>query len=409
MKKIRDEQEFKRNPQAVIMASTPSKKKCEMLDPKIKLALIITPTKSGHRREFYYYADGGKHTKFLGNAEKIDYYEARRLCVEYAQNPNPQKIKDKPLTLRDVFGVLCENRNWSASTLKKNQHIFRTKIEAMGLADIAVTKITGDDIEKIAGKIHKQGHYAAFDDFFKLINLMTSYLMAKEIIEKPLYRKSIRDQFVFSKSDGYGYIKYQSDLKKLIGHIMGIRSKSVRNALTLGLVTALRHANLRKITRQHIVYNEEEEARGWEIRLPKFQMKVADNGNFTLAIPQELAEWLLKIAESQPDDKYLFPNPEHKIYCEAAFRKALRSFKPDNPGNERNFTPHSFRRTMTTITRNKRVTNNIQYDDISRVLSHKKEGDNQENYDMSDDIETKRMVLSWWLDFLKSNGLELKI
>ena len=88
---------------------------------------------------------------------------------------------------------------------------------------------------------------------------------------------------------------------------------------------------------------------GWEIRIPKSEMKVKKNGDFTLAIPLELAEWLQKIAQSQPDEKYLFPNPEHGIYCEATFRKALRSYKADNPGNERNFTPHSFRRTMTTI------------------------------------------------------------
>ena len=407
MKKIRDQKEFARNPQAVIFACKPPKKRCEMLDPKIKLSIIITPIAKGHRYEYYFYSDGGKHTKFLGNAEKIDYYSARRACVEYAANP--KKVKDKPITLRDVFAALCENRNWSAATLKKKQHIFRTKIEAMGLADISVTKITSDDIDKVAQKIHKRRHYAAFNDFFKLINTMTSYLIAKEIIEKPLYKKDVREQYVFSKSDGYGFIKYQSDLKKLIEHIMSLKSRSVRNALTLGLCTALRHANLREMTRQHIAYNEEEEARGWEIRIPKFQMKVADNGDFTLAIPKELAEWLLKIAEAQPNEKYLFPNPEHGIYCEATFRKALRSYKADNPGNEKNFTPHSFRRTMTTITRNKRVLNNIQYDDISRVLSHKKEGDNQENYDMSDDIETKRMVLSWWLDFLKQNGLELKI
>lgn len=409
MKKIRDEQEFKRNPQAVILSRKPERKKCEMLDSKIKLSIIITPIAKGHRYEYYFYADGGKHIKFLGNAEKMDYYSARRACVEYAQNPNPKKVKDKPITLRDVFAVLCENRNWSAATLKKKQHIFRTKIEGMGLADISVTKITSDDIDKVAQKIHKQKHYAAFNDFFKLVNTMTSYLLAKEIIEKPLYKKSIREQYVFEESDGYGYIKYQSDLKKLIEHIMSLKSRSVRNALTLGLVTALRHANLREMTRQHVVFNEEEEARGWEIRVPKHEMKVKKNGDFTLAIPAELAEWLLKIAETQPDEKYLFPNAEHSVYCEATFRKALRSYKPDSPGNEKNFTPHSFRRTMTTLTRNKRVLNNIQYDDISRVLSHKKEGDNQKNYDMSDDIETKRMVLSWWLNYLKQNGLELKL
>ena len=407
--KIRDNKEFRRNPQAVIMASTPERKKCEMLDPSIKLAIIITPIKNGHRREFYYYSEGGKHIKFLGNAEKIDYYSARRLCAEYAANPNPQKQKDKPLTLRDVFLALPEEKKWSAATMKKKQHIFRTKFEAMGIADVPVTKLGHEDFQKIAQKIHKQNHYAAYLDFFKLANTMNTWLVEEDKIEKPLFKKSLKAKYEFDESDGYGYVANKNDLKKLIQHIMSLKSRSVRNALILGLCTALRHANLREMTRLHVIFNEEEESRGWEIRIPKHEMKVKKNGDFVLAIPQELAEWLQKVAQSQPDEKYLFPNPEHGTYCEATFRKALRRYKADNPGNEKNFTPHSFRRTMTTIVRNKRTINNIHFDDIDRVLAHKKKEKNRENYDMSDDIGTKRMVLEWWLSYLKQNGLELKI
>lgn len=372
MKKIREHKEFARNPQAVIMACTPERKKCEMLDPKIKLAIIVTPTKNGHRREFYYYADGGKHLRLLGNAEKMDYYSARRACIEYGQNPNPKKVKDKPLTLRGVFLELIEEKKWSPATLKKKQHIFRTKFEAMGIADTPITKLTHEDFQQIAKKIHEKNQYGAYLDFFKLANTMNTWLVEEEKIEKPLFKKSLKGKYEFDEPDGYGYVANKNDLKKLIQHIMGLKSRSVRNALILGLCTALRHANLRHMTRQHIVYNDEEEARGWEIRIPKSEMKVKKNGDFKLAIPAELAEWLIKICESQPNEKYMFPNPEHGIYCEATFRKALRTFQPDNPGNEKNFTPHSFRRTMTTITRNKRTLNNIQYDDISRVLAHKK-------------------------------------
>ena len=245
MKKIRDEKEFARNPQAVILARKPEHKKCEMLDSKIKLAIIITPIAKGHRYEYYFYADGGKHTKFLGNAEKIDYYEARRLCVEYAQNPNPQKVKDKPLTLRDVFLALPEEKKWSAATLKKKQHIFRTKFEAMGIADTPVSKLTHEDFQKIAKKIHEKNQYGAYLDFFKLANTMNTWLIGEDKIEKPLFKKSLKAKYEFDESDGYGYVANKNDLKKLIEHIMSLKSRSVRNALTLGLVTALRHANLR--------------------------------------------------------------------------------------------------------------------------------------------------------------------
>ena len=54
MKKIRDNKEFARNPQAVIKASTLERKKCEMLDSAIKPTVIIMHIKSSHRRESYY-------------------------------------------------------------------------------------------------------------------------------------------------------------------------------------------------------------------------------------------------------------------------------------------------------------------------------------------------------------------
>nr|DAT69290.1 MAG TPA: hypothetical protein [Caudoviricetes sp.] len=54
MKKIRDNKEFARNPQAVIKASTLERKKCEMLDSAIKPTVIIMHIKSSHRRESCY-------------------------------------------------------------------------------------------------------------------------------------------------------------------------------------------------------------------------------------------------------------------------------------------------------------------------------------------------------------------
>ena len=248
MKKIRDEQEFKRNPQAVILSRKPERKKCEMLDSKLKLSIIITPIAKGHRYEYYFYADGGKHTKFLGNAEKMDYYEARRACAEYAQNPNPKKVKDKPITLRDVFLELIEEKKWSAATLKKKQHIFKTKFIQNKIADVPVIKLGHEDFQQIAKKIHEKNQYGAYLDFFKLANTINTWLMAEDKIEKPLFKKSLKGKYEFDEPDGYGYVANQNDLKKLIEHIMSLKSRSVRNALILGLATALRHANLRFMT-----------------------------------------------------------------------------------------------------------------------------------------------------------------
>jgi len=54
MKKNRDNKEFARNPQTIIMVSTPERKKYEMLDSAIKPTVIIMHIKSSHRRESYY-------------------------------------------------------------------------------------------------------------------------------------------------------------------------------------------------------------------------------------------------------------------------------------------------------------------------------------------------------------------
>ena len=137
-------------------------------------------------------------------------------------------------------------------------------------------------------------------------------------------------------------------------------------------------------------------------------MKIRKNGDFTLAIPQELGVWLSSILEKQPNDELFFPNPEHAVYSEATLRKALRAFKPDFPCIEKNITPHSFRRILSTLTSEKRTENDIQYDDIDRVLAHQKKKI-RKHYDKSKDMATKRMVLEWWLKYLKQNGLELKL
>lgn len=413
MKKIRDEQEFKRNPQDVILSRKPAKKRCEMLDGKIKLAVIITPNQKGHRYEYYYYSNGGKHLKRLGDAQTMDYYSARRACIEYAANPNPQKQKNAPKTLADVFAEVSSARSWQGETLRKRENCFNSKFRRIGkIADKPIKNVTADDIRKIAASIHARGERAAFDDFFGLASTISRYSESAEYVDKPIFKSTLKENFVFpevsEEEEGYGYINDVRDLRAFIEKIMSIGSQNVRNALIFGLCTSLRHANIRNMGRKHL---QKKEDGSYAILIPRNEMKVKKNGDFVLGIPQELAQWLERIAESQPDDSLLFPNPKtHEPYSETTLRKNVE-FMPQFSPNPKKIVVHSFRHTMSTLVNEERDDENnnigISADDVERALAHKKPK-MQKKYNKSKAEKTTRKVLTWWLSYLKSNGLELK-
>lgn len=410
MKKIRDEQEFKRNPQDVILSRKPAKKRCEMLDSKIKLAVIITPSSKSHRYEYYYYANGGKHLKRLGDVQAMDYYSARRACIEYSKNPNPTKEKNKTKTLADVFAEVSSARTWQGETLRKRTNTFNSKFK--GLAHKPIKNVTADDIRKIAAAIHARGERAAFDDFFGLASTISRYSENAEYIEKPIFKKTLKENFVFpevpEEEEGYGYICDVRDLRAFIEKIMSIGSQNVKNALIFGLCTSLRHANIRNMGRKHL---QKKEDGSYAIFIPRNEMKVRKNGDFTLGIPTELAEWLEKIAESQPDDSLLFPNPKtHEPFSETTLRKNVE-FMPQFSPSPKKIVVHSFRHTMSTLVNEERDdennNNGISADDVERALAHKKPK-MRKKYDKSKAEKTTRKVLTWWLSYLKENGLELK-
>ena len=184
MKKIRDEQEFKRNPQDVILSRKPAKKRCEMLDSKIKLAVIITPSSKSHRYEYYYYANGGKHLKRLGDAQTMDYYSARRAAIEYGKNPNPTKEKNKTKTLVDVFAEVSSARSWQGETLRKRTNMYNSKFK--GLAHKPIKNVTADDIRKIAARYT---HGASVPHLTTFLGLLRRFLGI------PRVRSTLRNLF----------------------------------------------------------------------------------------------------------------------------------------------------------------------------------------------------------------------
>ena len=340
----------------------------------------------------------------------MDYYAARRAAIEYGKNPNPTKEKNKTKTLADVFAEVLSARSWQGETLRKRTNTYNSKFK--GLAHKPIKNVTADDIRKIAATIHARGERAAFDDFFGLASTISRYSESAEYIEKPIFKNTLKENFVFpevpEEEEGYGYINDVRDLRAFIAKIMSIGSQNVRNALILGLCTSLRHANIRNIGRKHL---QKKEDGSYAIFIPRNEMKVKKNGDFVLGIPQELAQWLEKIAENQPNDLLFFPNPEtHKPYSETTLRKNVEFFPQFSP-NPKKIVVHSFRHTMSTLVNEERDDENnnvsISADDVERALAHKKPK-MQKKYDKSKAEKTTRKVLTWWLSYLKSNGLELK-
>ena len=187
----------------------------------------------------------------------------------------------------------------------------------------------------------------------------------------------MKENFIFpevpEEEEGYGYICDVRDLRAFVSKIMSIGSQNVHNALIFGLCTSLRHANIRNMGRKHL---QKKEDGSYAIVIPKNEMKVKKNGDFVLGLPLELAVWLEKIAESQPDDSLFFPNPmTHKPYSETTLRKNVE-FMPQFSPSPKKIVIHSFRHTMSTLVNEERDDENnnvsISADDVERALAHKK-------------------------------------
>ena len=343
----------------------------------------------------FYYGEQGKLVKFLGSAKDLNYKTALKMAKELSVGATP---KGKAFnTLGSVFDSYLSfgAKRWAPQTMAKKLKIYK---KFAPIKDKDVSRIKADSIFAIADKLYHSEKFAALKDFLVEAKMVFSYAKNRQKIDKnPLADVDFSKIYAMPESDGFGHIETDKDLRSLIAYCCDYAgSRDVRNALVLGLCTALRAANVRFLSRENLARDEN----GYYLVFLKDEMKVKRNGDMYLGIPQELGEWL----DSMDVGTYFFMGRSgEKALSDAILSKALKDYTPETPKGRIVF--HSFRGILSTFSHEVDESDVSDYD-ISRVLSHKIRGV-ERSYNKSKSIATTRRVLTWWFRYLKDRGLKL--
>ena len=343
----------------------------------------------------YYYGEQGKLVKFLGSAKDISYKTALKMAKELSVGATP---KGKAFnTLGSVFELYLASgsKSWAPRTTAKKLKIYK---KFAPIKDKDIARIKADSIFTIADELYQAEKFAALKDFLVEAKMLFTYAKNRQkIANNPLDNIDFSKIYVIPDSDGFGHIETDNDLRSLIAYCCDYAgSRDVRNALVLGLCTALRAGNIRTLQKRHLKLDEN----GYYLAFNKDEMKVSSNGDMYLGIPQELGEWL----ENMDVGTHFFMGRAGKgLLSDAILSKSLKDYQPENPKGRIVF--HSFRSILSTFAHEVDESEVSDYD-ISRTLSHKIRGV-EKSYNKSKSIATTRRVLSWWFVYLKNRGLTL--
>lgn len=343
----------------------------------------------------YYYGTQGKLVKFLGSSKDLSYKNALKLAKELnaGATPNGKAFA----TLASVFDSYLSfgSKRWEPQTMAKKLKIYK---KFAPIKDKDIARIKADSIFAIADELYHAEKFAALKAFLVEAKMVFSYAKNRQKISKnPLDGIDFSKIYVVPESDGFGHIETDNDLRSLIAYCCDYAgSRDVRNALILGLCTALRAGNIRTLQKRHLRLDEN----GYYLAFNKDEMKVSSNGDMYLGIPQEIGEWL----ENMDVGTHFFMGRAGKgLLSDAILSKALKDYAPEDPKGRIVF--HSFRSILSTFSHEVDESDVSDYD-ISRVLSHKIRGV-ERSYNKSKSIATTRRVLTWWFRYLKDRGLKL--
>ena len=343
----------------------------------------------------FYYGEQGKLVKFLGSAKDLSYKTALKMAKELSVGATP---KGKAFcTLGSVFELYLASgsKSWAPRTTAKKLKIYK---KFAPIKDEDIARIKADSIFTIADELYQAEKFAALKDFLVEAKMLFTYAKNRQkIANNPLDNIDFSKIYVIPDSDGFGHVETDNDLRSLIAYCCDYAgSRDVRNALVLGLSTALRAGNIRTLQKRHLKLDEN----GYYLAFNKDEMKVSSNGDMYLGIPQELGEWL----ENMDVGTHFFMGRAGKgLLSDAILSKSLKDYEPENPKGRIVF--HSFRSILSTFAHEADESDVSDYD-ISRTLSHKIRGV-EKSYNRSKSIATTRRVLFWWFGYLKDRGLKL--
>lgn len=404
--KIRDFASFLADPDAAISAyELPKGKKStrQILDPKIYLGVLITANTKSEPRKEYYVMRNGTLEKCLGNARNISYREARRAAAKYLSTAETaSKGKKKDPTLRDVWLEVYENNAdyWSEATKNKYKKSFNARF-GNDLGDMPIRKITHDMITKKCDELRKKKIRAAFDDMFKYLSRISLTAQLKKYIEHPLFPPEIKKNYSgFKGKGGYGKIQEEEQLIILIRYIQNYKNVTVRNALIFGLCTGMRPMNIRGLKRENLKLYKKFNT--YYLHYTPDEMKIAENGDEYLGIPDVFAEWIKKLPQRE-DSVNIFSGKRDTL-SDMTLANALKSDELSENGIK--IVAHSFRKILSTFANENFHEKLFSTYDVERVLAHRVKGV-AGIYNKAKNIKNTLQVMSWWINYLIGLGLNL--
>lgn len=405
--KIRDFASFLTDPDSAISAyKLPKGKKStrQILDPKIYLGILVTANAQSDARKEYYVMRNGTLEKCLGNARNISYREARRAAAKYLSTVETaskgKKLKDP--TLRDVWlEVYEDNREaWKEATKSKYKKSFNARF-GNDLADMPIKKITDQMIIAKCDELRIAKTRAAFDDMFKYLSLISLTAQLKKYIDRPLFPPEIKKKYKgFKGKGGYGLIQEEEQLIVLIRYIQNYKNVTVRNALIFGLCTGMRPMNIRGLKRENLKLYEKFNT--YYLHYTPDEMKIAENGDEYLGIPNVLAEWIMKLPQRE-DSVNIFSGKRDTL-SDMTLANALKSDELRENGI--NIVAHSFRKILSTFANENLHEKLFSAYDVERVLAHRVKGV-AGIYNKAKNIQNTHQVTNWWINYLIELGLKI--
>ena len=359
----------------------------EVLNPNYMALKIYRLPRTGNISKCYHYQKSGKLIKSLGNVNEISYAEACHKARQEIAKLN-KTAKTSITSFTEMFNIFCaSNHIISKSTFKKWNKIFKSKFQK--LCDKDVRKLTTSDFLPIFDRLYNEKKYATLSQSFYLAKHILELALAREVLVRNPLCYPISELYNIPKPVEYPYINSDEDLKALIEFCTSYKqNQSVRNGLTLALLTGLFSADIRNMTSNSL---QKDEFGEYYLRALRY--------NKSLGIPKEVGDWLTKIINHNSGNKLLFPNASSKALSDATLSKALEGYKPSN--GQEYFVVQSFKKILGTFCFEEMTINGFSESVIERtLLLHKQTYEN-------DDLGNTRAVLTWWLKYLKNLGLKL--
>lgn len=347
----------------------------------------------------YYFGTQKQILSRIGYCHEITYAQALKEAKKLHATDLPnQKSKTTLQKVYDKYIALCSvSREWKPRTIEKKKKIFK-KLAQFHNTDIKKIKLS--DLEAIAERLLlEQRTFAACKDFCCFCDDLFRFAKMKRYIDTDLMESiPMTIRYKTPKSEGHGWIHTLNDLDLLIKYIVTYpHGQSVKNALKMSLLTALRAENIRYLTINHIKQDETGQA---VIHFKADEMKSKANGDEYFGLPEKVADWLISLPLGTSG--LFFPSQADTPLSDGTLSKALRQYVGlEVVGKIRH---HSFRKILSTYINEY---SDFSAAEIDRVLSHKPISGSELTYNKSKNIKNSRDIFNWWLSFLEARGFYL--